>query len=205
MKQGGEVPADKIFSSAVEKALAERTMKHATLAVETTKNVLEAVLSKAVTEGQGTQELARQIQRYFSVHSKTRALTIARTEMTGAINNGTYATLRAEGHRGRMWSTVIDGNERADHSHADGQIVGMDEPFQVGGESCMYPGDDVLSASQICNCRCTTVAADVPIDRVQYLGEQFLRIHGRLENSCVVQLRRAFDRQRRRILSHFPS
>jgi uncharacterized protein with gpF-like domain len=206
LKQGGGALAvTDVFTEAVQQALRERAFSHTTLVLGTTKDALEGILTKSFNEGQGVQELARNINNYFAVHSRTRSLTIARTELTGAINDGTHKTLVREGQTHRMWSTVIDGNERETHAHADGQIVGIHEPFQVGGESCMYPGDDVLSAGELINCRCTEVGADVPIDRVRELGQQFLRLHGALENTFVIQLRRAFDRQRRRILSHFPS
>jgi hypothetical protein len=196
---------DDMFTEAVQSALRQRTFEHATLVLNTTKDALDDILTKALNEGTGVQELARNINNYFSVHSRTRSLRIARTELTGVINNGIHQTLRKEGHQAKMWSTVTDGNEREDHAAADGQIVPIDALFQVGGESCMSPGDDMLSPGQSCNCRCVEVAANLPIDRVQHIGQQFLRLHGRLENSFMLQLRHAFERQRRRILSHFPS
>jgi hypothetical protein len=39
---------------------------------------------------------------------------------------------------------------------ADGQVVGLDEPFIVGGEQLMYPGDPAGSPGNICNCLCDT-------------------------------------------------
>jgi uncharacterized protein with gpF-like domain len=204
-QQGGKLTVEDIFTESVRLALQQRTLEHATLAIGTTKDKLQKILTTAFEEGQGVQELARNINNYFAVHSRTRSLTIARTELTGAINDGTYTTLLREGHSERQWSTVIDGNERDTHAEADGQTVGIKELFTVGGESCMYPGDDMLSAAQSINCRCTVVGAGLPQDRVQQLGQRFLRIHGALEKQFVVQLLRAFASQRDRILSNFPS
>jgi hypothetical protein len=56
----------------------------------------------------------------------------------------------------KTWRSVGDNRVRQDHLDADGQTVPVSEPFIVGGESLMYPGDSSLgaSAAQIVNCRC---------------------------------------------------
>ena len=41
-------------------------------------------------------------------------------------------------------------------SHADGQEVGIDEAFDVGGEALMYPADPAGSPGNIIRCRCTS-------------------------------------------------
>lgn len=87
-----------------------------------------------------------------------RARRIARTEMLSA--NGA-ATL--EGYRqsqvivGKEWMCSMDDDSRKWHKRADGQVVPVDEPFIVGGEKLMHPGDSSLGASakNVINCRCT--------------------------------------------------
>ncbi len=69
----------------------------------------------------------------------------------------------------------------------------------------MAPGSETLSAGEKINCRCTVVGVGVPEDRKAQLDKRFLRAHGALEGKFVVQLRRAFQEQRTRVLSHFPS
>jgi hypothetical protein len=56
----------------------------------------------------------------------------------------------------KMWTAILDERTRDAHAEADGQIVDEDEPYNVGGEELMEPGDDSLGASDenICNCRC---------------------------------------------------
>ncbi len=54
-----------------------------------------------------------------------------------------------------------DSKTREDHAEADGQEVGMDEPFDVGGEQLMYPGDPAGSAGNVINCRCTVIYTSV--------------------------------------------
>jgi uncharacterized protein with gpF-like domain len=45
----------------------------------------------------------------------------------------------------------------ANHVAADGQIVGMNEPFTVSGEKLMFPGDPAGSAKNTIMCRCQVV------------------------------------------------
>ena len=54
----------------------------------------------------------------------------------------------------KVWNTVIDESTRPEHADADGQEVEISEPFEVGGESLMYPGDDSGSPENTINCRC---------------------------------------------------
>ena len=64
--------------------------------------------------------------------------------MTDTINDATTYALRREGYRQKQWSTVIDGRERETHAAANGQVVGIDDPFRIGGASWHHPGDPHL-------------------------------------------------------------
>lgn len=61
----------------------------------------------------------------------------------------------------REWLATLDARTRHEHGAADGQRVGVDEPFTVGGEELMFPGDTSHGASgwNIYNCRCTVAAS----------------------------------------------
>ncbi len=71
-----------------------------------------------------------------------------------------YGSIQAAKQSGlrltKVWLSTPDGRTRADHRDADGQEVGIDEMFDVGGEELAYPGDPSGSASNVCQCRCTT-------------------------------------------------
>jgi SPP1 gp7 family putative phage head morphogenesis protein len=201
----GNVGVSDVFTDAVKLALKQKSFEHAAQAIGTTRDELQALIQQAIAEGQSVSQLAKRIKDQYGFDSRVRPLRIARTELTDTINDGTVTTLRKEGYQQKQWSTVIDGRERETHAAADGQTVGINDVFRVGGESCRYPGDEMLSPALRVNCRCVCVASGLPEDRVRRLGEMFLRTHGQLEKSLVVSLRREFERQRKRVLSHFPT
>jgi hypothetical protein len=61
----------------------------------------------------------------------------------------------ADGHTvTRTWVSVGDRRVRPSHADADGQSVGLDEAYNVGGEDLMYPGDPSGSEAETAGCRC---------------------------------------------------
>lgn len=91
--------------------------------------------------------------------TRARAVNIARTETTGALNAGKYQAqkyLEKEGViKGKEWLAVIDSATRPAHKAAHRQQRAIDKPFDVGGHAARYPGDHALPASQRVRCRCT--------------------------------------------------
>jgi uncharacterized protein with gpF-like domain len=55
----------------------------------------------------------------------------------------------------KVWISAEDDRTREDHIEADGQAVGMQDSFTIGGWELAYPGDPNGPAEQIINCRCT--------------------------------------------------
>lgn len=57
----------------------------------------------------------------------------------------------------KTWVTVGDEKVRSAHQGADLQVKNSDDPFDVGGEQLMRPGDSSLGASpeNVINCRCS--------------------------------------------------
>jgi len=58
----------------------------------------------------------------------------------------------------KVWVAILDDHTRDDHAEADAQEVDIAEPFEVGDDQMMTPGDDSLGAgpNQLCNCRCSS-------------------------------------------------
>jgi len=61
----------------------------------------------------------------------------------------------------KTWTAFLTEVTREWHADADDQTVLQSDPFVVGGEYLMFPGDMSLGATlkNICNCRCNTSRA----------------------------------------------
>lgn len=57
----------------------------------------------------------------------------------------------------KEWHAVHDSRTRFDHVKADGQRVGVNEPFDIGGYKAQYPHDPNLPARESVNCRCISI------------------------------------------------
>jgi SPP1 gp7 family putative phage head morphogenesis protein len=87
---------------------------------------------------------------------KWQAERIARTETTAAANYGAVQSGAVSGFvMQKRWISALDGRTRDPHAAANGQRANEKEPFNVGGERMMYPGDPSASAGNVINCRCT--------------------------------------------------
>lgn len=198
------VAVSDVFTLAVRKAIEAQALERAKLITGTTKDALKAKLKDAIDNGDSVQAFAKTIRDTFDAFGRNRSLSIARTEITSSVNYGATETLNAEGYQEKEWSTVMDGRERDSHAEADGQTVPIDEPFKLAGGDAMYPGDPSLPPEESVNCRCTTLGTGVPEERKAHVLRAYLRMHGAIERRLVVSLRREFERQGRRVLSHFP-
>lgn len=125
---------------------------------QTTLDDVQRVISQGLDAGLTERELASQIRAYAITKSLSRAQTIARTETHQASSFVTDQMVQASGVEfEREWVASKGERTRRAHREADGQRVGMNEPFSVGGELLMYPGDPDGSAKNVINCRCQAV------------------------------------------------
>lgn len=111
----------------------------------------------AIMKGENPNDLVKRLQK--TTELKLSDITrIARTQTTRLENMArldAYGVGKDMGYRMvKTWVAVGDARTRDAHRHADGQIVGIDEPFMVDGEKLMYPGDQNGSAGNVINCRC---------------------------------------------------
>ena len=129
-----------------------------TQVTRTTMDDIKRVINAGITEGLSEKLIGQAILDIAPTKSASRAQTIARTEAHASANYAAQETAASTGiEMRRQWVTAIDDRTRDDHAQVDGQIVGMNEPFIVGGEELMYPGDPSGSAEQVVNCRCAVV------------------------------------------------
>lgn len=124
-------------------------------------------LTQGVNAGEDYEKLADRVSSIFD-SAESDAMRIARTEVAGAANGLSYEYAGAVNAGGlslqKTWLSTLDERTRGngpkdefDHVGADGETVGMDEPFVLTGEELMYPGDENGSPGNIINCRCTPI------------------------------------------------
>jgi hypothetical protein len=127
------------------------------------KQITNAVTS-GILMGRSIREIAADLRRRITDMEIESAIRAARTAVTAAENGGRQATYEKAAAMGidmeREWIATKDHRTRKWHGKADGQRVGMEEAFTVGGEKLMFPGDTSHGASgwNIYNCRCSVKA-----------------------------------------------
>lgn len=119
---------------------------------------IRSELQEGVNAGEDMRQLATRV-RAASQMTAARAMTIARTEVHRAAEAGSLAQMRLSGFTNfecrKRWLATEDERTRLAHIQADGQTVGLNEVFDVGGEGLQFPGDPMGRADNVINCRCT--------------------------------------------------
>lgn len=120
---------------------------------------LQAIIDSSVADGLSIVKTAQAIQNSMGNMSRTRAVRIARTEVSGALNGGQVAGIQQiEAESGlamtKEWLSVHGSTTRETHSEVDGQEVPVAGEFTVGGYSCRFPGDHRLPGEERINCQC---------------------------------------------------
>lgn len=145
----------------IEKNSAEKVSQ----ITETTREQIREALAEGMALGEHIEELAARLDTlYLKQIIPNRSETIARTEVLAASNMGSQAGARATGlPLKKTWLATPDARTRTTHAMADGQEVPLQEPYNVGGYSMMFPGDSSLGADagEIINCRCTETYSTV--------------------------------------------
>lgn len=143
----------------VQFAILNRTNKLAGNVTQTTYDAVKDTIAKARSEGLGLSEIAARIREdvFGGEITKTRAMTIARTETVAAMNEGEMIAAQESGViRSKEWLSQGDAKVRDGHD-IDGETVGLDDLFSNGLE---YPGDKRGAAANVINCRCTVLYSD---------------------------------------------
>lgn len=142
----------------VREHLDEFATDRMTSITETTRRSLRAALVEGFAAGEGAEDLAKRIQTVFRIASRNRARTIARTEVVRSQNFGTWVAHKESGLVDeRQWVATQDDRTRDAHIELHGEVVGIDELFEIDGATAMHPGQFGVAALDI-NCRCTTIA-----------------------------------------------
>lgn len=122
-------------------------------------------------KGDSTKTIANKVNGILDVTGsenwRNRAQVIAVTEVNGALNAGWFSGAVAQQTQlgqplAKKWIATHDSHTRPEHKAADGQTVPLNNPFIVGDEPLMYPGDKSGSPWNIINCRCSAAVVEGP-------------------------------------------
>ena len=146
-----------VIDPAMLAKLRAQIAKSAHLFNETTRGVVAASIEDAAVENLTTEATAQKLWSDLKTRAAWECRRIASTEMTRTDGWGSV-----EGYKQnetidmKGWNCQMLDTSRDSHMESDGQEVGVDEDFTIGGEAMAWPGDDRASAGNVCNCRCST-------------------------------------------------
>jgi SPP1 gp7 family putative phage head morphogenesis protein len=125
---------------------------------ESTARSVEKAITRDLALGLSVDEISANILR-IGAFAPSRAMRIARTESARAVNDAANQAYRqAKAELGinikKQWLSSRDDKVREAHQILDGQMVGVDENFQVDGEEAQSIADFGASYLDV-NCRCT--------------------------------------------------
>lgn len=146
-----------IWETAVRTWLGRYALRRATQVAGNFFADVRNELESSYAEGLGAAAAARRVRQVVGdAWTVWKAQRLARTEAHTASSVGMEEAVRSTGLQvDREWLAAEDNRTRESHALADGQIRAVDEPFQVGGVSMMFPGDPDGPAKEVVNCRCT--------------------------------------------------
>lgn len=139
----------------------------------------DRTLLRAIKDGKPLTpaQIDKMVGRYQEKWIAYRAEVIARTESLSSVHAGNVemynqavdsGTLDADELK-RTWVTAIDGRERKHHAEMNGQVRGVNEPFDSPlGNQGLVPGAFGVPEEDIqCRCRVTTRFTDSAKQRAQ--------------------------------------
>lgn len=120
---------------------------------------INSQLGLTVLGAQSPSETITAVKDILGETSRLRALTITRTELSGAYSVAAYERLlqQAKDTPGlqKQWRSSGKTHPRATHLAADGQVREVTALFDIGGVEMRYPHDRQAPAAEIINCGCT--------------------------------------------------
>jgi phage portal protein BeeE len=132
----------------------------------TTERAVRQLVAKGVENGWSLNETTKALSELYDDFKGDRAETIARTETASSVSWGKYQSARESASRlglalKREWVATHDDRTRDTHRDADGQRIGLDDTYTVGGAHLKQPADPSGPPEEIINCRCTEIFEDV--------------------------------------------
>nr|DAL14494.1 MAG TPA_asm: portal protein [Caudoviricetes sp.] len=144
------------FSRLILDYIFNMTARKVTYVTDYTKLLIRGLVYTGRDRGDSIATIARDIKKSFEEFSVNRSFRIARTEVVGASNYGSFAAAQqAETQIGdlqKTWTDSADSRVRESHEEMNGEKVLLNNRFSNG---LAYPGDPVGQAKEVIQCRCT--------------------------------------------------
>lgn len=157
-----EVGSDEVFSLAPKAAKAFLDVRENRIK-DAGKDVFDKItgtLKEGFDAGETMAQLTARVKEAFAGISDSRAGTIAATETGTAYNAARALAMEQTGATHKEWLSARDGRVRDTHAAADGQIVPVDEDFEMSdGTRMAMPCDPNAPAEHVINCRCLAIVA----------------------------------------------
>ncbi len=128
--------------------------------VENTRRRLLFVQRRLITRAAVTtaEALLKEAELLYGGWEAGRAGSIARHNVMAATAIAQHAAASFSGAQlEKDWVSMQDGRVRPSHVAADGQIVGLEDFYFVGGEQLLEPRDPAGSLAETANCRCQEI------------------------------------------------
>ncbi len=104
----------------------------------------------ALAEALSSEERLEAVKHVFDIAASSRSDEIAQTKVTSLASFGVVEGGKQVGAASKQW-IVTSSDPRASHAAINGETVGIDEAFSLGGK---WPGDPVMDVSEVAGCTC---------------------------------------------------
>lgn len=158
----GEADPFKLTDKQVFKFIKQRENLLANVPDEVHATIMQTI-HDGLEQGEGRRELMQRISTAFDEIGRGRAETIANTETAAAFNYAREKAMKKAGVTHKKWlhsMSPLIKEPRPTHLEADGQIVPIDEPFDIGGVPMLRPGDESAGPEEIINCHCVAIPVE---------------------------------------------
>lgn len=134
----------------------------------TFREMVEQEIQRGLTEGEDIPEIIDRVAEKTQEQTGYRLRRTVRTASNGGFESGQVKAYRDTGIEEMRWLSQRDGRVRSpakgdkwNHREADGQTVGVNEPFTITGrggisEALPFPSHPSASPGNTINCRCST-------------------------------------------------
>ena len=140
-----DAKSTKALTDAARKKLEKIIEETSDFITDETLGEVQQAMMTALDENLTTAETSSLLRELLGTMTPTRARRIARTETAMIENCGSLDGYREAGMGGKGWACTFVEHSRDEHKDADGQEVGIDEPFILNGpngpKEMQYPGD----------------------------------------------------------------